>query len=158
MIVIPILTCFQGMKCSTRVCYCCIFRLQPMYVQHKPKLSMYSNWRVVSKDCHPSGLPATVGLAAYNSICHSSSFGIFSLAGNSSKKMLKTEKNSLSRVDDDQMIVTHSSQWKKLSQEIHEEAEKSKADVIMTNGQNPGDQKVRNFKIFQIVFELFSDL
>jgi hypothetical protein len=28
----------------------------------------------------------------------------------------------------------------------------------MTNGQNPGDQKVRNFKIFQIVFELFSDL
>ena len=63
--------------------------------------------------------------------------------------MLKTEaktdgdKSNLSRVDDDQMIVTHSSQWKKLSEEIHEEAEKSKADVIQTNGQSPGDQKVR---------------
>ena len=40
------------------------------------------------------------------------------------------------------MIVTHSSQWKKLSEEIHEEAEKSRANVISATGQNSGDQKV----------------
>lgn len=45
-----------GMKCSTRVYYCSVFKQQPMYVLHKPKLSMYSNWKVVDKDSNQSGL------------------------------------------------------------------------------------------------------
>ena len=137
------------MKCSTRVCYCCIFRPQPMYVIHKPRLSMYSNWRVVTKDSHPSGLPPADGLAAYNSISHQSTHGLYTLAGNSSKKTSKdgkttevVEERKHGRVDDDQMIVTHSSQWKKLSEERHEEAKQSKANVILATGQNQGDQKV----------------
>ncbi len=120
-----------------------------MYVIHKPRLSMYSNWRVVTKDSHPSGLPPADGLAAYNSIYHQSTHGLYTLAGHSSKKMSKdgktadvVEERKQGRVDDDQMIVTHSSQWKKLSEERHEEAKQSKANVILATGQNQGDQKV----------------
>ena len=127
------------MKCSTRVCYCCIFRLQPMYVMHKPKLSMYSNWRVVSKDCHPSGLPPADGLSAYNSVIHGSSHGIFSIAGLQSKKLKDDEKKHF--VDDDQMIVTHSSQWKKVREDSGVESEKSKLGS-QAGGQLTSDQKV----------------
>ena len=104
------------MKCSTRVCYCCIFRPQPMYVMHKPKLSMYSNWRVVTKDSHPSGLPPADGLAAYSSIYHGASHGIFTLAGYSSslKNCIKSdgksegvkEERKMGKVDDDQVSLS----------------------------------------------------
>jgi hypothetical protein len=142
---------FQGMKCSTRVCYCCIFRLQPMYVMHKPKLSMYSNWRVVTKDCHPSGLSPTDGLSAYNSVCHSSGHGIFSIAGHLSTKSGKSQDTPTEAkkpfVDDDQMIVTHSSQWKKVKEETTmPETEKSKTS---------GDGKVTLRFFFKIFLSIF---
>jgi hypothetical protein len=38
-----------GLKCSTRVYYTTIFQQQPMYVANNPRISMYSNWRVVTK-------------------------------------------------------------------------------------------------------------
>ena len=38
-----------GFKSSTKVYYTTIFHQQPMYVANKPRISMYSNWRVVSK-------------------------------------------------------------------------------------------------------------
>lgn len=38
-----------GLKCSTRVYYTTIFHQQPMYVENKQRISMYSNWRVVAK-------------------------------------------------------------------------------------------------------------
>ena len=132
------------MKCSTRVCYCCIFRLQPMYVMHKPKLSMYSNWRVVTKDCHPSGLTPADGLSAYNSVIHGASHGIFSVAGHLSKKSaaLKDGKPEERKqcVDDDHMIVTHSSQWKKV-RDPEAEAEATKL-AAQTGSQLSADQKV----------------
>lgn len=38
---------YLGLKCSTRVYFCCLSRAQPMYVlqQCHPKLSMYSQWK-----------------------------------------------------------------------------------------------------------------
>ena len=87
-----------------------------MYVMHKPKLSMYSNWRVVTKDSHPSGLPPADGLAAYSSIYHGASHGIFTLAGYSSslKNCIKSdgksdgvkEERKMGKVDDDQVSLT----------------------------------------------------
>ncbi len=38
-----------GFKSSTKVYYTTIFHQQPMYVPNKPRISMYSNWRVVTK-------------------------------------------------------------------------------------------------------------
>ena len=38
-----------GFKSSTKVYYTTIFHQQPMYVANKPRISMYSNWRVVTK-------------------------------------------------------------------------------------------------------------
>jgi hypothetical protein len=77
-----------------------------MYVMHKPKLSMYSNWRVVNKDCHPSGLNPADGLSAYNSVSHGASFGMFTLAGHFSKKVVLKDGKQEERknfVDDDQV-------------------------------------------------------
>lgn len=51
-----------------------------MYVHHKPKLSMYSNWRVVSKDFHPSGMTPSDWFGAYSAPIHNTSFGIYSVA------------------------------------------------------------------------------
>ena len=38
-----------------------------MFVAQSEKLSMYSNWKVVQKDAHPSGLTAKVGMESYDS-------------------------------------------------------------------------------------------
>ena len=89
---------FLGLKCSTRVFFCSIHKPQPNYVQleKNSRVSMYSNWKVVSKDSHPSGLSAKVGMSAYNSFNqHCTSYGNFTMAA---------PKKSL-------MITTHSSRW-----------------------------------------------
>ena len=89
---------FLGLKCSTRVFFCSIHKPQPNYVQleKNSRVSMYSNWKVVAKDSHPSGLSAKVGMSAYNSLNqHSTSHGLYSVAA---------PKKSL-------MITTHSSRW-----------------------------------------------
>jgi hypothetical protein len=54
------------------------------------------------QDSHPSGLTPAVGLNAYNSVSHSSSHGLFTMAGFS-----RQGTNS-----SDTMIVSHSSRWK----------------------------------------------
>ena len=64
-----------GFKSSARVYYTTIFHQQPMYVANKPGISMYSNWRVVTKDSHPSGLNPGQSLNAYNSTSHFDNFG-----------------------------------------------------------------------------------
>ena len=64
-----------GFKSSTKVYYTTIFHQQPMYVANKPGISMYSNWRVVTKDSHPSGLNPGQSLNAYNSTSHFDNFG-----------------------------------------------------------------------------------
>ena len=89
---------FLGLKCSTRVFFCSIHKPQPNYVQleKNSRVSMYSNWKVVAKDSHPSGLTAKVGMSAYNSFNqHCTSYGSFTMAA---------PKKSL-------MITTHSSRW-----------------------------------------------
>ena len=89
---------FLGLKCSTRVFFCSIHKPQPNYVQleKNSRVSMYSNWKVVSKDSHPSGLSAKVGMSAYNSFNqHCTAYGSFTMAA---------PKKSL-------MITTHSSRW-----------------------------------------------
>ena len=88
---------FLGLKCSTRVFFCSSHKPQPNYVQleKNSKVSMYSNWKVVAKDSHPSGLSPRLGMSAYNSTQHNSLYGITAMAA---------PKKSL-------MITTHSSRW-----------------------------------------------
>ena len=88
---------FLGLKCSTRMFFCSLHKAQPNYVQLEPnsRVSMYSNWKVVAKDSHPSGLSPRLGMAAYNSTNHCALYGSFSTAA---------PKKSL-------MITTHSSRW-----------------------------------------------
>ena len=40
-----------GLKCSTNVYYTTIFKQQPTYVVDKQRISMYSNWKIVTKVC-----------------------------------------------------------------------------------------------------------
>ena len=98
---------YLGLKRSTRVYFCTLSRPQPFYVIDKPKLSMYSNWKVVSKDSHPSGLPPTEWLGCYNSTSRSLDYGIFTAA------MTKRANAATGDMKQDDMIMTHSSQWKK---------------------------------------------
>ena len=90
---------FLGLKCSTRVFFCSIHKAQPNYVELEPnsRVSMYSNWKVVSKDSHPSGLSPKLGMSCYNSSYQAKTHGIFTTAA---------PKKSL-------MITTHSSRWQK---------------------------------------------
>ena len=88
---------------------------------------MYSNWKVVAKDSHPSGLTAKVGMSAYNSLNqHCSSHGLYSVAA---------PKKSL-------MITTHSSRWHEKKTAVHvsshtTEEKKSTAEVrIVLAGVN----------------------
>ncbi|XP_064488114.1 uncharacterized protein LOC135400263 [Ornithodoros turicata] len=60
---------YLGLKCSTRSTYCCIYRPQPMYVPQdaNPKLSMYSNWRVVPAPPPVPGVKPETLLSLYDS-------------------------------------------------------------------------------------------
>lgn len=100
---------YLGLKRSTRVYFCTLSRPQPVYVLNKPKLSMYSNWKVVSKDSHPSGLPPPIWLGCYNSTSHSTQNGTFTMANIGNKQSTNAPKYN----QPDNMIMTHSSQWKK---------------------------------------------
>ena len=69
-----------GMRCHTNVYYTTISQAQPTYVQNKPKLSMYSNWKIVQKDsltlpsCHQkSHLQLTIHLSMMASLESSTS-------------------------------------------------------------------------------------
>ena len=94
-----------GLKCSTKEYFTTIFKQQPMYVAHKQGISMYSNWKMVTKDSHPSGLSPSQSLNAYCSTSHSASHGLFTTAGTNPK---------LSKSDS--MVVSHSSKWKALKE------------------------------------------
>merc|ERR1712155_225116 len=91
---------------------------------------MYSNWKVVAKDSHPSGLTAKVGMSAYNSLNqHCSSHGLYSVAA---------PKKSL-------MITTHSSRWHEKKAACHsnigghgldEKKSLTSTEVICRNKEN----------------------
>ncbi len=98
-----------GLKSSTRVYYCSVFRQQPMYVRHKAGLSMYSNWKVVSRDSHPSGLSPKESLASYNSGYKSSTNGALTVAA----------------ADRRVLTVAHSSQWRQKTPKEDEGKEKN---------------------------------
>ena len=98
---------YLGLKRSTRMYFCTLSKPQPFYVINKPRLSMYSHWKVVSKDSHPSGLAPSVWLGCYNSTSHPFDNGIFTTA-----KIMQS-KDGNSEKKQDSMIMTHSSKWKK---------------------------------------------
>lgn len=107
---------YLGLKCSTRVFFCCLNRPQPMYVPQStdPRLSMYSNWKV----CAPSNEPATelVGtpgraIALYDSRHRPSGYTVAR-----SRQQLP-------------LVVTHSSQWLKgLPAKVKQETESKAKD------------------------------
>jgi len=96
---------FLGLKCSTKVFYCSIHKAQPNYVEleKNSRVSMYSNWKVVAKDCHPSGLSPKIGMSCYNSSNTTTSYGVYTTAA---------PKKSL-------MITTHSSRWHEKKDSCH---------------------------------------
>eukprot|EP00092_Neocalanus_flemingeri_P003719 GFUD01003996.1.p1 GENE.GFUD01003996.1~~GFUD01003996.1.p1 ORF type:complete len:2148 (-),score=343.88 GFUD01003996.1:108-6551(-) len=96
---------FLGLKCSTRVFFCSIHKAQPNYVEleKNSRVSMYSNWKVVAKDSHPSGLSPKIGMSCYNSTSHSTAHGMYTTAA---------PKKSL-------MITTHSSRWHEKKDSCH---------------------------------------
>ena len=96
---------FLGLKSSTRVFFCSIHKAQPNYVEldKNSRVSMYSNWKVVAKDSHPSGLSPKIGMSCYNSTYHSTLHGLYTTAA---------PKKSL-------MITTHSSRWHEKKDSCH---------------------------------------
>ncbi|XP_064597261.1 uncharacterized protein LOC135463763 [Liolophura sinensis] len=60
---------FPSLRGSTHATYCCIQRLQPMYVRQgtNKKISMYSNWRVAPQNSNPFGLTPKMLLNLYAS-------------------------------------------------------------------------------------------
>lgn len=60
---------FPSLRGSTHTTYCCIQRLQPMYVRQgtNKKISMYSNWRVAPQNSNPFGLTPKMLLNLYAS-------------------------------------------------------------------------------------------
>lgn len=85
---------YLGLKCSTRVFYCCLTQPQPMYVPQStaPKLSMYSNWRVLSPSAEPPEMAPAQAMALYDSRHRPSKF-------------------TIANTRPQPLVVTHSSQW-----------------------------------------------
>ncbi|XP_057377952.1 transcription factor HIVEP2-like [Daphnia carinata] len=87
---------YLGLKCSTRVYFCCLSRAQPMYVPHHPKLSMYSQWKTRAPASAPPGLEA--------------SSPVQTMALYDSRQRPST--SSIAQANDHcRMILTHSSYW-----------------------------------------------
>ena len=122
---------FLGLKCSTRVFFCSSHKPQPNYVQleKNSKVSMYSNWKVVAKDSHPSGLSPRLGMSAYNSTHHSSLYGITAMAA---------PKKSL-------MITTHSSRWHE--RKAHSHAQTSSFSVDNKKSHSTSEVILQKLKL-----------
>ncbi|KAF4523486.1 hypothetical protein B566_EDAN004555 [Ephemera danica] len=90
---------YLGLKCSTRVFFCCLNRPQPMYVPQStdPRLSMYSNWKV----CAPSSEPATelVGTPGR-------AMGLYDSRHRPAGYTVARSRQQLP------LVITHSSQWR----------------------------------------------
>ena len=87
---------YLGLKCSTRVYFCCLSRAQPMYVPHHPKLSMYSQWKTRAPASAPPGLEASSPIqtmALYDS------------------RQRPSSSTTAQSTDHGRMILTHSSYW-----------------------------------------------
>ena len=122
-----------GLKCSTRVYYTTIFNKQPTYAANNPRISMYSNWKVVSKDSHPSGLTPEKGLNAYNSTLRDSHFGLVTSAG--PRRSVKDSKND--------MVVSHSSRWKAVKAKNKDDKADKNQDGQSSNSNNSNSNVVR---------------
>ena len=81
---------------------------------------MYSNWKVVAKDSHPSGLSPRLGMSAYNSSQHNSLYGITAMAA---------PKKSL-------MITTHSSRWHERKSASHTKTSAFSVDNKKSHSSN----------------------
>ncbi|XP_030027601.2 LOW QUALITY PROTEIN: uncharacterized protein LOC115445458 [Manduca sexta] len=89
---------YLGLKCSTKVFYCTINRPQPTYVPNQHFLSMYSNWQLLSElTPDPLGLSASSAMSLYDS-----------------RHRPQTVAVAVNKQD---LILTHSSQWSKISKE-----------------------------------------
>ena len=105
---------YLGLKCSTKVIYCCQAQPQPMYVPQStnPKLSMYSNWRVLSPSTEPPEMAPAKAMALYDSRHRPSKF-------------------TIANTRPQPLAVTHSSQWEEGqrcadSPDIHDRSDDSR--------------------------------
>ena len=121
-----------GLKCSTRSFYCTVHRRQPVFVQDMPRLSMYSNWKMVEKDSHPSGLSPRDSIRSYNSSCKEQgrNSGLFTTAVTATGAEVDQGRRRAN------MIVAHSSQWNESAamraREEEEERKQNKAEKEKT--------------------------
>lgn len=89
---------YLGLKCSTKVFYCTINRPQPTYVPKQEFLSMYSNWQLLSElTPDPLGLSASSAMSLYDSRHRPQNVAV---------AFMKQD-----------LILTHSSQWNKISKD-----------------------------------------
>lgn len=89
---------YLGLKCSTKVFYCTINRPQPTYVPNQHFLSMYSNWQLLSElTPDPLGLSASSAMSLYDS-------------------RHRPQNVTVSMIKQD-LLLTHSSQWNKITKE-----------------------------------------
>ena len=121
-----------GLKCSTRSFYCTVHRRQPVFVQDMPRLSMYSNWKMVEKDSHPSGLSPRDSIRSYNSSYKEQgrNSGLFTTAVTATGAEVDQGRRRAN------MIVAHSSQWNEAAairaREEEEERKQNKAEKEKT--------------------------
>ncbi|CAB3373430.1 Hypothetical predicted protein [Cloeon dipterum] len=130
---------YLGLKCSTRVFYCCLTQPQPMYVPQStdPKLSMYSNWRVLSPSADPPEMAPAQAMALYDS-------------------RHRPNKYSIASTRPQALVVTHSSQWDAGRKTDSAEAISSKpGDLKQGREQNSisGEHQPKRVKIFAGGFE-----
>ena len=86
---------YLGLKCSTRVYFCCLSRAQPMYVlqQCHPKLSMYSQWKTRAPASELEASSPVQAMALYDS------------------RQRPCLTSTAQSADSARMILTHSSYW-----------------------------------------------
>ncbi|XP_059490539.1 transcription factor HIVEP3-like isoform X2 [Neocloeon triangulifer] len=131
---------YLGLKCSTRVFYCCLTQPQPMYVPQStdPKLSMYSNWRVLSPSADPPEMAPAQAMALYDS-------------------RHRPNKYSIASTRPQSLVVTHSSQWDsgRKTDSPDSNSSKSSSDAKQTKEQmSPnGEPLPKRVKIFAGGFE-----
>ena len=125
-----------GFKSSTKVYYTTIFHQQPMYVANKPGISMYSNWRVVTKDSHPSGLNPSQSLNAYYSTSHCDNIGEY----NDTINYTTAGTGRIGTSTSQDMIVSHSSKWKALKEVKNNKTEQDKNGGKNSNSENSNSE------------------
>lgn len=136
---------YLGLKCSTRVFFCCLNQPQPMYVPQStaPRLSMYSTWKVCAPSIEPPaelvGSPDQA-IALYDSRHRPAGY-------------------TVARSRQLPLVVTHSSQWlkgqpPKSKHEVDNSKAKDSIEESTTTGTKISTAEVCTLHVYFISIEI----